>query len=427
MTKRIAYILGDFSQKNYINKMASERITWLAGNYDCQINVIVTQHMERKQFPFPLPENITFTIIAPPIPKIPRPRPDFEPPAEPKYKLDPPPLKSYIKEQFILNENLKVAMDEWKPDVVISNIEQGKPILSYPEAHVLNIAHILMDKINIGIYEHPKLFRFFNQIVTNWQHKEIIQQLTQDFDLWITQSLNEEKNWRKTLPKVKFIPNPIPEYSEYPWGEKSKYKYVIVLGDFSRWGGFDRMLKFWKGKSRYLANWKMKLCGNGDPEWIKDIIRENKFRRTVFCKPLPWNIKSIASIDSIVVSISQRGEVASFFAEAFSVGLPCLMVTYPYVRSEVFWNNHTGFTVPRVMESNFIARLTTLMNDYTFRYKMKKFCRKKRLKGRRIEEVMGQWINLFETEKPGIKPQKKTFFRRICLYYKDKKSNTAII
>lgn len=385
MSSRIAYIIGDFCQYNYTNRIIAERINWLAKNYDCSINVLITfypDEAEDEELAFDLPENVQITILD----------------EEEQLKRRIPgkySRREFRREQRFFLEKIKYVLREWEPQIVISSIRQGDPILYYKKRKVLNIADINYSCTNWG-FTDPKEDRpiLKKQIIRDWQRKRYFRKMRKYFKLWVVKSQRDVPFWNQLYDNVHAIPDPIPAKRMEAPAEKGKS--VIALGEYSHWGGFKKLIEHWTKVSRRYPDWKLKLCGKEDPKEYQELINQKGLQKFIVCLPEIVDINEVASTESLIATVSQNGELESLMAEAINLGIPCLGLKYPLCHNRVIIDNKNGFLFYWKHEVDLIVRLQVLMSNEEMRKELIETC-PHTVEDRKIDHVMKQWVYLFES------------------------------
>lgn len=204
------------------------------------------------------------------------------------------------------------------------------------------------------------------------------------------QDLND---WLKTNTNVVSIPNP----SSISLQEISNVEShrVITVGRLDAQKGYDYLIDTWNIVAKEFPEWKLDIYGDGN---LKDALTKQildyGLDGKICLKGTTKDIEEEYLRSSIFVMSSRYEGLPMVLIEAMTCGLPIVTFDCECGPREVVQNGRNGYLVPTFNVELLAEKLILLMKDVSQRKKMgiesKKMSRKYG-----INEIMQQWINLF--------------------------------
>lgn len=206
---------------------------------------------------------------------------------------------------------------------------------------------------------------------------------------------NEDKELWRGVHDITVIPNPIT--IEPTIASELLSKRVIAVGRYTGQKGFDRLVRVWSKVKDVHPDWKLSIFGDGKyRKRLEGYIHNNDLSTVVELLPPTKDITSEFLKSSIFVMTSRYEGQPLVLIEAMSAGLPAVCYTFKCGAKETIRDNEDGFLVEEGNVSDFVNRLSLLMNDDVLRKKMgeKAYSNIQRY---REECIMPLWTSLFES------------------------------
>lgn len=214
------------------------------------------------------------------------------------------------------------------------------------------------------------------------------------YDRFVVLSQEDADNW-KELNNISVINN----FYHENIAEKARLEAhrVVSVGRYEYPKGYDRLINAWALIAKQVSDWTLHIFGEGSlrpvlTKLIKDLHLEN----SVFLDGATHDIGKELLNSSIFVFTSNYEGFPMAIIEAESAGLPIVSFDTPCGPKDIIKDGEDGFLVPNGDIESLGKRLLSLMQNDELRKAMgeKAFENSKRFTP---EDIMPQWISLFET------------------------------
>lgn len=194
--------------------------------------------------------------------------------------------------------------------------------------------------------------------------------------------------------KVLYIPNPLGKiptnYSD------CSAKRVISMARFAPPKNLDALLPFWKKIEDTHPEWELHLYGEGPDETaMRTVISEFKLS-SVYLHPYTTDTDYALANSSIYILPSLHEGFPLVLLESMASGVPCVAYDCPCGPAEIIKDGEDGFVTEYNNPQALIDKVLFLIEHEDIRKKMGKKARENILRYN-IDEIMGEWIHLFES------------------------------
>lgn len=260
-----------------------------------------------------------------------------------------------ISEQTHRLKKLKLEIDDFNPDVIISFLTQ---------CNLRACIAGLFCKIPVLCCEHNNYYAFKGRL--NRTLRNIMYYL---FSSKVTVLTNRDiTNYPNILrSKIEVLPNPLGiEIDNETLKKRNKEKIILAIGRLTEQKGFDRLLKIFSiiKKDCAFNDWVLCIAGSG--------VEENKLLELAtnlnIAADVRWlgNVKDIEKyyLCSSLFAMTSRWEgLPMVLGEAMQFSLPVIAYDCPTGPREFIKHDYTGFLIEDNNESKFIESLRKIMLD----------------------------------------------------------------
>lgn len=212
---------------------------------------------------------------------------------------------------------------------------------------------------------------------------------------FVVLTMEDAAVWGKYLDNVVQIYNPsdIKEFSS----TEENMKHCISGGRLVKQKNYDAMLKVWKNVSADFPEWKLDIYGSGPlQDHLSKLISKYSLEDSVtIYQPVGNFIEKIRN-SSIYLMTSIYEGFPMVLIEAASAGVPAVSFACPTGPAEAIIDGQTGYVVKAGDCDAMASRIKKLMEDNQLRAKMG-YQAKQQCSRFRIENIMKQWMNLFDS------------------------------
>lgn len=202
------------------------------------------------------------------------------------------------------------------------------------------------------------------------------------------------------------------QYVEYLTGNKSLYinnanympfgkpsncesKQVTIIARLSPEKGISEFLPSWIRVEKKHPDWKLCIYGQGDEkEKIMAVINEHNINN-VEVHPYTRDVVSVYRNSSIFLLPSRFEGWGLTLIESMTLGVPCIAYDCPFGPSEIIHDSEDGFLTEYLNPDAMVDKINFLIENPDRR---KAMGGKARINVQRfnIDQIMGQWMHLFE-------------------------------
>ena len=378
---KIVYIIDSLASKGGAERIFSEKMNYLATNYDYDVSVITCyQFIESMPNTYPLSDKVKQINLSIP--------------AHLQYKYRYP-KRLWVKWGYYreLSKRLTETVNAINPDIIIGvgyvfadivcriKCKAAKII----ESHEARIYTLALDNFN----NSSPVFRPFYEL----NKKRYLHIVEKNADVVVTLTKDDAKNWSKAK-RVEVIPN----FSIMPISKQSdcESKRVIAVGRLTWQKSYDRLLDIWKLVSTNHSDWRLDIFGEGTLEMeLRNMIKEYGLRN-VSIHPFTNNISNEYANSSICVLTSRFEGFSLIILEAMRHGVPCISFDCPYGPKDLIDQGKSGF----VIENGNIEQFADKFNYLIEHIEMRKQFGNAAIKIAQtynVDEIMKKWKTLFET------------------------------
>ena len=378
---KIVYVIDSLAFKGGAERIISEKMNYLATHYDYDVSVITCyQFVESMPNTYPLSDKVKQI--------------NLNIPSHLQYKYRYP-QRLWVRWSYYckLRKRLNETVNALNPDIVIGvgyiladyvcriNCKAVKII----EAHEARLYTMTFNNYN-NISPIVRPFYKLNR-------KIYLRLIEKHADVVVTLTNGDALNWRKAK-RVEIIPN----FSIMPINKQSdcETKRVIAVGRLGWQKAYDRLLCVWKLVSANHPDWRLDIFGEGPLEQeLSNIIKENGLGN-VSIHPFTNEINNEYANSSICVLTSRFEGFSLVILEAMRHGVPCISFDCPYGPKDLIDQGNSGFVIENDNIEQFADRLNYLIEHVEIR---KQFGNAaiKRAQNYNVDEIMKQWILLFES------------------------------
>lgn len=287
-------------------------------------------------------------------------------PKKPFYKLDqrikliyPTNRISYKSKITTFSDRLLVYYSIYKilknnkPDLVVpfSTTTNGTII---PICKILGLKVVACEHNNYKVNLNSPLIWFIKRYI--YKKTDILTVLT---------NRDVEQFYSHFLKNVFVMPNPLALVPRKSNDNDSKENTILAIGNLNRWKhkGFDNLIRIFKRISLEHPDWKLKIAGAGQQEYLLKLITENELTERVFLLGEIENIAQVMQNASIFVLTSRWEGLPMVLIEAMSQGMACIAFDCFTGPADIIDNNIDGILVEDQNIDEFINKLSLLIEN----------------------------------------------------------------
>jgi GalNAc-alpha-(1->4)-GalNAc-alpha-(1->3)-diNAcBac-PP-undecaprenol alpha-1,4-N-acetyl-D-galactosaminyltransferase len=248
-----------------------------------------------------------------------------------------------------------------KPDVVI-------PFSTTTNGVIIVICKLL--KINVIASEHTNYKVGVNslpiKIIKRWIYP-MVNALT------VLTERDKEQYYSKFMDNVVVMHNPLP-FTPLDNLDTlhNRDKIVLAVGSVERWHikGFDNLLKIFSQVVSKHPEWKLKIAGGGNSEYLVELINSLNLSENVELLGAVSNIRKLMQTASIFILTSRWEGLPMVLIEAMSQGMGCVAFDCFTGPRDILTNGEDGFLIEDQNNEKFVAQLIRLIEDEDLRYEV---------------------------------------------------------
>ena len=212
------------------------------------------------------------------------------------------------------------------------------------------------------------------------------------FDRFVVLTNANRKEW--SLQNTVVIPNALSFYPKE--SGRLLNKEIIVVGSHSYNKGYDLLLQVWKEVCAYYPDWQLNIYGKIDPnQTYINLAKDLGIESSVSFRDPVLNIEDKYLDSSILLMTSRSEGFGMVLIEAMACGLPCVSFDCPSGPRDIITDKEDGFLVRPEDVEQMVEKVIFLIKNEDIRTQMG-IKAKVNVKRFMLENVIGQWVNLFK-------------------------------
>ena len=379
---KLLYILKSFANKAGTERVFSDKINYLAQRgYDI---TLITYEQGSHSYAFPLSDLVHhvdldtrfFKVSQQPLLK----RPFY------KYRL---------RRLFLCR--FQQIVDEISPDVIICTT-YSFPLLDIISSVKTNAYRIV--ESHVACFTIRKSFEYrlipvVSQLLKLYDAYQM--SCLKHFEKLIVLTEGDASEWRKYMPRVEVISNPVTFYPEKVLTHEVTKKRIICVGRLHVQKGFDMLIDAFSLIASRCPQWHIDIYGSGDDEVMlrQMIVDRNLEKRIIIHEPSDDIYKEYQTSDFLVLSSRYEG-FGLVLAEAMSCGIPCVAFKCKYGPDDVLTDGDDGFLVENGNVKELAGKMLWMIEHKEERLRMGVKAREK-AKKYQIDLIMKRWETLFNS------------------------------
>ena len=243
------------------------------------------------------------------------------------------------------------------------------------------------------LYNNRSLAKTIIDFFLNWRDSH----LPQKYDKFVVLTHEDAKAWGE-IKSMFVIYNPITLHrSSIQTVEKCHQ--ILAVGRLCPQKGFDLLINSWALiPASDRQDWSIKIIGSGpDQEKLQRQIESMNLSDSISIVPPTSHIENEYAKSEIFCFSSRYEGIGLVLIEALGSGLPAISFDCPCGPSEIIDNNRTGFIVPMGNITLFAEYITKLISSDCLRKDMGRNAEKRINEKFKLERIMSQWKDLFES------------------------------
>ena len=378
MNKKVVYFVGGLLAPNGMGTILSQKINYLAEHTDYDLYMILT---EKAGAPWyydihPRVKWVNFDI-------------NFD-------ELDIMPFHQKIWHYYLKQRKFKRMFSDYlmqvRPDITVSICRREINFITGIKDGSKKIAEIHFARPYYRKIEKGFLPRFMNQWISKKWVGNLIEKLKK-LDRFVVLTEEDSHHWPE-LTNLVVIPNFAGSDTSYR-SSLTNHR-VIAVGRYSWQKGFDLLINAWKLVNASHPDWLLDIYGGGDNGLYQKMADDLDLSSVVTCHGPAENIYEKYAESSLFVLSSRYEGFGLVLVEAMGTGLPVVSFACPCGPRDIVEDGETGLLVPPENVEQLAEKICFLIEHKDIRQAMGEKAIK-RAKMFSQEQVMQQWIDLFES------------------------------
>ena len=377
MSKRIVYIVGDLSYPNGMSRVLSQKVNYLAEHTDYELYVVLTEQAGKPWYYqlSPKIQHVNFGL-------------DFDSMYQMPFLRR---LLAYHRKQKQYRKLLTDYLMQVRPDITVSVLRREINFINDIPDGSKKVGEIHFNKQTYRIFAKSFLPGFVNRYITHrWQKN--LEQKVKRLNRFVVLTRQDSDNWRG-YGNMCVIPNPI---SYFPYNiSNGQSKQVIAVGRYTWQKGFDLLIQAWKNVFEHHPDWILNIYGPGNRQDYQQMADSMQLSKVIHCNEASSDIYARYAEHSFFVLSSRYEGFGLVIAEAMATGLSAVSFRCPCGPEDIITDHEDGLLVENGNIESLAKAICYMIEHPMERQQMAK---KAVLSAQRYREenIMEQWINLFE-------------------------------
>ncbi len=289
---------------------------------------------------------------------------------------------------------LTKLLNDIKPDITISTFNNEAAFLPQIKDGSKKILEFHFargyKKILARVFKVSFLTRMAYYISTLNDEYRIIPR----FDQFVVLTREDLEAWKPRIKDVINIPNIAEIQDSVPVSLHSKH--AIAVGRLDAQKSFDRLVDIWAKVNSQHPDWILDIYGEGKDEvLLRDKITQLGLSTKIILHEATPNIFDKYRDSSMLLMTSTFEGWGLILSEAMSFGLPTVAYSCKCGPRDIIKNGEDGFCVPDGDQEMFVEKIDYLIMNPDRRKSFGEAA-VKNMKRYSIDNVMPQWVSLFE-------------------------------
>lgn len=303
-------------------------------------------------------------------------------------------IKSILIKRKKHKKAIAKVLNDINPDIIISTGTSEKNFL--PNIR-LNSTHIFIREIHnqkgYRLSHARSLFEKIMAIIGNWY--DYSWNINKYDQIVILTNEDKELNW-KNNSKVSVINNPVTFDTNIKTAPLTNKK-IITAGRLVYQKNHKSLINAWKNVNQKHPDWQLEIWGDGAlknelSKLINTLGLNNKVLLMGYTNDI---ISRMLQASGCVLSSLYEG-ISLVLIEAMSCGLPVISYSCQCGPKDLIEHGKNGFLCEVNDETKLAEYICSIIEDEKLRIKMGQ-ASKKKSEEFRIEKIVTQWTNLFQT------------------------------
>ena len=285
----------------------------------------------------------------------------------------------------LFQKEIEALLETEKPDVLITNASEFADFIVKWKR---NVPLVVESHGTFNRPYHMQEMTLGNRIKSFFHYKTLSK-----VDRIVALTHGDAEQWKRINSNVSVIPNVVTMNETDVFSDCEK-KRVIFVGRLDSQKGFHYLNAIWKIIEKRYPDWCLDIYGEGvDLLENRNMIPQGKH---VFSHGQTLDILDKYKESSILILTSIYEPFGLVMPEAMSCGVPIVAFDCPYGPSEIITNGKDGFLVSCYDVELFANKVSLLIENDSLRKEMGQNAIQSARRFRK-EEIIPQWINLFES------------------------------
>ena len=293
-------------------------------------------------------------------------------------------------------KRLKEIIDRFQPDTIIAptypiNV-MSELISTKGQARLIIESHITHFQ---AMKEYSKKRSFIGHWIAKLYDKHILHLLKKCYCMGVLTE-GDASFWRKHIPHVSVIPNPVTNYPEVVDDVPKENGRIISIGRLTEIKRLDRLIDAFALIASDYPTWHLDIFGEGsDKELLENLIAKYGLKDRIKIYPPTNQVFDELKRSQMLVMSSESESFSLVLIEAMSCGTPCVSFDCPYGPGEIIKDGVTGYLATNGNIQDLAYKMEKLIKDPSKLQEMSRNARKDALRFKK-ETILKEWENLYK-------------------------------